>query len=176
MPTLYDPVDFSLQDFTNSFTLSTDLWERFDISDLNVDYTQWNVVKMMSDSGELHEDIASIPNTYGGIYVYTIRPPVIPQCGDYIMYIGMASKTDTENLQYRVRSYRREFGPSYKRERLHRLFSQWGKYVYVKFLPVDASKEQIETLEDRLIAAFVPQCNAQIRIKSVKQAVNAFRG
>ena len=175
MPTLYDPVDFSLQDFTNRITLSTDLWERFDISVLGIDYTQWDTVKMMNAAGDLHEDFARIPDYYGGIYVYTIRPPVIPDCGDYVMYIGMASKTDGENLRQRVRSYKKEFGPRFKREKLHRLFTQWGKYVYVRFLPVDATENDILILEDRLIAAFVPQCNSQIRIKSVKQAVNAFR-
>ena len=175
MPTLYDPVDFNLQIYANTFTLSPELWERFDISDLGIDYTQWNSAKMMNNTGELHEDISRIPDTYGGIYVYTIRPPVIPQCGDYVMYIGMASKTPYENLKLRVRSYKKEFGLEYERERLHRLFVQWGKYVYVRYLPVNASSEIIHNLEDRLIAAYLPQCNSQIRIKSVKRAVNAFR-
>lgn len=41
MPTLYDPVDFCLQDFTKRITLSTDLWERLNISDLGIDSVRY---------------------------------------------------------------------------------------------------------------------------------------
>ena len=87
----------------------------------------------------------------------------------------MASKTQHENLRARVRSYQIEFGAEFTRERLHRLFVRWGKYVYVRYLPVDAEISLIEELETRLINTVIPPCNAEYRVKSVKQAVNAFR-
>ena len=40
---------------------------------------------------------------------------------------------------------------------------------------VDAGEEVITALEDRLIGAFgKPPCNAEVRVKSVKEAVRAF--
>lgn len=173
MENLYDPVKESLEDFRNTYVMSPELWGKFDISDLDVDFSKWNTVKMMDDGGKLNEEISVIPTAYGGIYVFVIIPPVIPDCGAYIMYVGMASKTKNENLRARVRSYQQEFSNN-NREKLHRLFSKWGQYIYVYFLPVDLPKEDIQELEDRLIASLVPPCNPQIRIKSVKQAVKAF--
>ena len=174
MGTPYDPVECDLEAFRNTYVMGPELWDKFDISDLEVDFSIWGKAKMMNDVGGLNEEVANIPTAFGGIYVYIIVPPVIPEVGAYIMYVGMATKTPHENLQARVRSYKREFKDNSKRRRLHRLFDKWGKYVYVAYLPVDSSNEVIETLEDRLIAALVPPCNADIQIKSVKDAVRAF--
>lgn len=175
METLYDPVKTDLQSFSNHFLLSPELWEKFNVSDLHINYDDWKCAKMMNDDGELHEQTLDISSEYGGIYIYVIRPPVIPQCGEYIMYIGRALKKQRYNLKVRVRSYKKQFGDTYDREKLHRLFNQWGDYVYVRYLPVKSTNDEIELLEERLISAFVPQCNADIPIKTVKIAVNAFR-
>lgn len=175
MATLYDPVKINLQIHTNNFLLSPELWERFNISDLHINYDEWQCAKMINEDGNLNEETSLIPTEYGGIYVYVIRPPVIPNCGEYIMYIGRAQKTDGYNLRTRVRSYKKEFNDDFEREKLHRLFDQWGQYVYVRYLPVKSTNEEIKILEERLISSFAPQCNAQIPIKTVKQAVNAFR-
>lgn len=175
METLYDPVKTNLQGFTNNFLLSPELWERFSISDLHINYEDWQCAKMMNEAGELSEEVSSIPTEYGGIYVYVIRQPVIPGCGEYIMYVGRALKTQGYNLRVRVRSYQKYFTEVHDREKIHRLFEQWGQYVYVRYLPVRASNEEIKLLEERLISSLVPQCNADIPIRTVKQAVNAFR-
>ena len=175
MATLYDPVRTNLQVYTNSFILSPELWGKFDISDLSINYDEWQCAKMMNDEGSLNEETFSIPNDYGGIYVYVIRPSVIPNCGEYIMYVGRALKTPTINLRSRVRSYQKYFDEVHDREKIHRLFSQWGQYVYVRYLPVNSTNDEIKVLEARLISSLVPQCNANIPIHTVKQAVNAFR-
>ena len=106
--------------------------------------------------------------------MYCIVPSPIPGCGEYIAYIGMASKTRSENLRSRVRSYKYELGQGYKRDRIHNLFVRWGQYIYVYYLPVDANNEIIEELETRLIGCFIPPCNADIRDAVVKKKVKAF--
>jgi hypothetical protein len=174
METLYDPVKDDLENFQNEFLMSSELWDKFNLEGLDVDFSKWKRVKFMSDSGDLHNDISKIPNQYGGIYVYVIVPPIIPECGAYIMYVGKATKTSTENLRARVRSYKSTFSEETKRKKLHRLFKKWGKYVYVYYLPVDISAGDINTLEERLISAFVPPCNSMIPIKTVRDAVSAF--
>jgi len=176
MSSIYDEVEQDLESFTNTYIMSPELWHKFDIHDLTeVDFSLWKSIKLIDDtSGKFSEKITDVPNNYGGIYVYSIHSSIIPNSGSYVMYIGMASKTDYENLRARIRQYQKETGPDFTRERLHRLFKKWGNYVYLHYLPVDASREVILTLEDRLIASLTPPCNADIRIKSVKTAVKAF--
>lgn len=178
MASIYnDPISCDLECFQNTYTMAPELWERFDFTDLkNVDFSNWRSVKLMNDDGSAFSEMVNqLPTDSGGIYVYSIEPGIIPGCGTYIMYVGMASKSKSENLRYRVKSYQKLINDPYSRERIHRLFKKWGKYVYVYFLPVQATKETIFELETRLIAALVPPCNPDIRAKAVKHAVRAFR-
>lgn len=177
MSSIYDPVECDLESFQNRYIMAPELWEKFNLGGIdNVDFSQWKSMKLMNDTGdEFSESLTGIPSECGGIYVYAINPGIIPSCGSYIMYIGMASKTPSENLRKRVRDYRRELGPDYRRERLHRLFSKWGKYIYVHYLPICMDKNTIGEVETRLIAALLPPCNGDIQAKSVKRAVNAFK-
>lgn len=177
MASIYnDPISCDLECFRNTYTMAPELWERFRLDDLeNVDFTQWKSVKLMNNDGTAFSKMVNqIPTDSGGIYVYSIEPRIIPGCGAYIMYIGMASKSDNQNLRKRVKSYQ-QYISSYRRERIHRLFAKWGKYVYVHFLPIRAARETIYELETRLIGSLVPPCNPDIRAKAVKHAVRAFR-
>ena len=176
MASIYDTVECDLESFQNRYIMAPELWEKFSLSEIdNVDFSQWKSMKLMNDTGnEFSEALKEIPSKCGGIYVYAINPGIIPSCGSYIMYIGMASKTPTENLRRRVKSYQSELGSNYHREKLHRLFSKWGKYIYVHYLPIYTDKETIFEVETRLIAAIIPPCNADIQAKAVKRAVNAF--
>ena len=172
---LYNPIKDDLERFKQDFVLAPELWTKFTISDLvGVDFSKWETIKLMND-GEFSDKLSDIPTDCGGIYVYCIEPQIIPNVGIYIMYIGKATKTEHENLQKRVRSYRSCITNDEMRPRLHRLFEKWGEYVYVHYLPVQGLPEVITALEDRLIAAFgKPPCNADVRMKSVKKAVRAF--
>lgn len=172
---IFEPIENDLEAFQNTFVMSPELWEKFNISDLpGVDFSKWKEEKLIEDN-TFSSKLSTIPNQYGGIYVYCIEPRIIPNTGCYVMYIGKATKTKHENLRVRVQSYSKQLGDSYDRVKLHRLFKKWGKYVYVHYLSVDASPEIITALEDRLIAAFgKPKCNRDIRIKSVKDAIRAF--
>lgn len=174
MGTLYDPVESDLGSFQPKFILSPELWKKFNLDGINVDYSKWSRVKMIGEDGDISSETNSIPREYGGIYVFAIVPSVIPDCGNYLMYIGKATKTENENLRARVRAYKKQFGDKYNRSKLHGLFDKWGEYVYVYYLPMDSSANDITQLEDRLIAAYgKPPCNKEILIKSVKDAVDA---
>lgn len=176
MASIYDSVECDLESFQNRYIMAPELWEKFNLHEINnVDFSQWKSMKLMNDTGDkFSELLKDIPSECGGIYVYTINPGIIPTCGSYIMYIGMASKTPTEDLRKRVRSYQSELGPNYRREKLHRLFAKWGKYIYVHYLPICMDRKTIFEVETRLIAAIIPPCNPDIRAKAVKRAVKAF--
>lgn len=172
---IFSPINDDLECYTQSFTLAPVLWKKFKIDDLeNVDFSKWKSIKLMHN-GVFSEELSNIPTQCGGIYVYCIEPQIIPGAGIYVMYIGKATKTASENLRRRVRSYSKDVSDKEHRPRLHRLFNKWGEYVYVHYLPVDSRPEVITALEDRLIAAFgKPPCNSEVRIKSVKDSVKAF--
>ena len=175
MESIYGSIESELQSFKISYILAPELWGKFHTEGIDdLDFSKWKRAKMMDEKGFLSDETNEIPSELGGIYLYSIMPNVIPGCGCYIMYIGMASKTPSENLRYRVRSYKKQFGDEYTRDRIHNLFVRWGKYVYVHYLPVASNKEIIEELEERLIACFVPPCNSDIRDANVKRAVKAF--
>ena len=172
---IFAPLKSDLESFQNTYVMAPELWKKFSIEDLEgVDFRQWKSVKLI-ENNDFSQDTFDIPNEFGGIYIYCIEPGIVPGAGCYVMYIGKASKSRNENLRTRVRSYRKQMGGSYDRERLHRLFAKWGDYVYVYYLSINASGDVITALEDRLIAAFgKPPCNADIRVPSVKAAVRAF--
>ena len=172
---IFEPIDDDLEKYINRFTMSPALWSKFSISDLpHVDFLNWKREKLIQN-GCFSSSLSSIPTQYGGIYIYCIEPGIVPNLGGYVMYIGKATKTTDENLRARVKSYAKYISDSETRPRLYRLFHKWGEYVYVHFLPVDSTDEEITALEDRLIAAYgKPPCNSDVRIKSVKIAVRAF--
>jgi len=175
MSSIYEPIHSEFSSHLRRFYLVPELWEKFNTSDLSaVDFSKWKMAKMMNEDGELSDETKKIPTASGGIYIYTIVPGVVPQCGGYIMYVGMASKTPSENLRRRVRSYKSQFGDAYTRDRIHNLFVNWGKYVYVYYLPVVADEDTILELETRLIGCFIPPCNPDIRDAAVKKRVKAF--
>jgi hypothetical protein len=54
------------------------------------------------------------------------------------------------------------------------MFTKWGEYVYVYYLPMKSSAADIKEIEDRLITEYGrPPCNKEILIRSVKDAVDA---
>lgn len=155
--------------------LDPELWGKFNIDDLsNVDFSKWNCAKLMSE-GVFSDELSIIPNDTGGIYVYCIEPSIIPNAGSYIMYIGKATKTRSESLYKRVQAYKADLTDSSTRPKIHRLLNLWGNYIYVHFLPIAGDEDEITALEDRLIAAYGrPPCNAELRIKSVREKIDAY--
>ena len=172
---IYNPIEDDLEAFQNTYIMSPELWRKFNIDDLaGVDFSKWKRIKLI-ESGSFSDKLSTIPTKYGGIYIYCIEPEIVPNTGCYVMYVGMATKTRSENLRARIKSYSKQMGNEYDRPRLHRLFEKWEDYVYVHYLSIDASKEIIVALDDRLIGAFgKPPCNAEVCVKSVKKAVKAF--
>ena len=172
---IFAPLQTDLEAFQETYTLSPELWSKFKIDDLpGVDFSNWKEEKLI-ENGKFSDSLANITNAYGGIYIYSIEPNIIPSIGCYVMYIGKASKTQNENLRVRVKSYQKQIGSNYDRDRLHRLFVKWGDYVHVHYLAIDSTNAVITALEDRLIAAYgKPRCNSDVRVESVKRATRAF--
>lgn len=176
MSSIYEPIISEVTAFQKRFFLIPELWEKFKFDDLsNVDFEKWKKIKLMDDKGDfLANEIKKIPTHHGGIYIYCVQSNIVNNFDSYVMYVGMAQKTGTQNLRKRVSSYKSEIGSGYTRDRIHNLFIRWGKYVYVYYLPINSDNKTIEELETRLIGCLVPPCNAEIQDASVKRKVKAF--
>lgn len=72
MGTLYDPVESDLASYQMTFILSPELWEKFNLEGINVDYSKWARVKMMDADKELSDETTYIGNVhrYELIYKY----------------------------------------------------------------------------------------------------------
>jgi len=158
-----------------SFTLSPKLWDSFDSDMKNFiqKSTEWREVKFLSDEMELHEECNTIPTSSGGVYLFIAKPGVLLESNDYVLYIGRAYKTQGQNLKKRCREYHNEMKIR-KRPLVHRMLTNWGSHLYVKYIPLD-SNDEIKKLEEELINKLIPPFNDRIPNKEIQQNVKALR-
>lgn len=131
-------------------------WDTFDSDYQHVLDNDWQEVKFLDETGDrLSDEIRMIPNNTGGIYTFIIKPNIISDVHLYIVYIGRVQSTATQNLRKRIREYFCDTRPLVVLMR-----EMWGKYLYVRYLPL-ADNDQIRGLEEELIRVILPPCNDQ---------------
>ena len=75
---------------TLSFELNIDQWESMDEEVKDIVSGEWENIKFLNDEGNaLNEAVATVPDDVGGIYIFVLRPDLIPGLHLYIMYIAM---------------------------------------------------------------------------------------
>ncbi len=108
---------------------------------------------------EIHElqlsSVSNIPNE-SGIYTLLIMPRIAdhPACS-YLMYVGQAKSLQVRFRQY-LTSERKESG----RPKIYRLLNIYSDYMFFCFTRV--SETNLNTVEHRLIDAYVPCCNDRL--------------
>jgi excinuclease UvrABC nuclease subunit len=154
------------------FMLNTALWDNFDSDVLRIVSSprSWNEVKLLSPNGKRNPQLRTIPNNKGGIYLFLAKPNILPESHLYLMYIGRAFNTKTENLRKRCSKYPVEK----KRPKIKRMIEQWGKYLYIRYLPLDDDNATIDFVESELINKILPPFNDKIPDKRISAAVKAF--
>lgn len=163
-----DVIENSLKDSKYHFIINPILWEAIapDVREtINVD---WQEIKFYKDDKKPNEMINVLPNDKGGIYVFVVKPNIIPDTHLYVMYIGRARHTASQNLRKRCKEYYNESRPKVKR-----LLRHWWKYLYIRYLPLE-DNDLIDRIEKELINAIIPPCNDRIPDKTIQEAINAF--
>lgn len=159
----------SIADSKIHMILNAVLWDRCDQGIIESINTNWSEVKFLDYvNNSLHTSMDLLPNDKGGIYVFIAKPNIIPDSHLYILYIGRSRKTQNQNLRKRCSEYVKDGRP-----KILRMIRNWGKYLYIRYLPLD-DNSVIEELEKRLINAILPPCNDQIPDKEIREAVKAF--
>lgn len=159
----------SIPDSKVQFILNPKLWAKCNQDIIDIINTSWDEVKFLDDeSNSLHKSMGSLPTDKGGIYVFITKPNIIPGAHLYIFYIGRSLKTQNQNLRKRCSEYYKD-----NRPKISRMIRNWGKYLYIRYLPLDDNKF-ITSLEKSLINAILPPCNDEIPDKEIRDAVKAF--
>lgn len=156
------------------FNLVPKLWDDFRCDCIDLNAVTWHKCKFLnSDGSELSNEMKNLPNNKGGIYLFFVKPPVIPGLSKYLMYIGRAKLTDKHNLRVRCTKYFTEYHSEKSRPKIARLLSYWGKYLYVYYIELE-DNALIDELEAILINSLLPPCNDYIPAKTIRAAVKAF--
>jgi hypothetical protein len=153
------------------FILNTALWDSFDLDVLGIiSHPQsWREVKLLDPDGKKNPQLRVIPNDKGGIYLFLAKPNILPESCLYLMYIGRAHITATQNLRKRCSRYPTEK----KRPKIKRLIEQWGQHLYCRYLPLD-DNTIIDNVEGELIRKILPPFNDEIPDQEIRDAVKAF--
>jgi excinuclease UvrABC nuclease subunit len=153
------------------FMLNTALWDSFDSNILHIISCpqSWNEVKLLASDGTRNPQLCTIPNDKGGIYLFLAKPNILPESCLYLMYIGRARITPTQNLRKRCSQYPAENS----RPKIKRMIEQWGQYLYIRYLPLD-DNGIIDTVESELINKILPPFNDEIPDQKISAAVKAF--
>lgn len=145
------------KELTLDFQLNIDKWETCDPNVKQIVSGPWKNIKFLNMDGTgINEDIDKVPNDKGGVYLFVLKPNIIPNIHIYLMYIGRARKQRNFSLQKRCRSYLwdNRVNIAYMRE-------MWGKELYFYYLELD-DDDIIKKVERELIRVIIPPCNSAI--------------
>jgi len=133
-----------------------ELWDKFDESLRPITGADWHEVKFLDDSGtNLHSSMDTLPSDSGGIYVFVVKPELIPATHLYILYIGRTKDTDKQNLRKRCKEYLKDTRP-----KVIMMKHLWGKHLHIRYLSLK-DNHIITKLENELVKAIFPPCNSE---------------
>lgn len=142
---------------TLPFELNIDKWETVSADVKEAVSSGWQNIKFLNEDGtKISEEIINVPNDRGGIYLFLLKPDIIPGLHRYIMYVGRARRGNSFSLRQRCRDYLTDTRPliAFMRE-------YWGKDLYFFYLPID-DDDFISKVEKELVRVIIPPCNSQI--------------
>ncbi|MBD1395244.1 hypothetical protein [Mucilaginibacter glaciei] len=157
-----------------SYKLHQTLWDPGEFSKIDLDLKNWTTFKYLNDDGsDFNADIKLLPQNSGGIYMFSIKCPVIPGMTDFPVYIGRALYTKGQNLEKRCKEYFQKYARSGERPKITRMFHYWAHDLHLNFMPLEDNQE-IANHEKFLINALLLPFNDQIPDMETRQAVKAF--
>lgn len=157
------------------FCLSAELWDNYLKNPHDIDFNKRIKIPYFNgDSNTLSEEVSKIPKI-GGIYIYTLENPIVPESGSHIMYVGRALYTKNENLRERAKSHFYQYRRGDENERLTRLYDDWANYVYFTYIPISKENDVISTVEKELIVHLLPPCNKDYPSVKIRKKLSAFQ-
>lgn len=159
---------------TLPFKLHNELWCKYDLTSLDLSFDNWTTIKFLNNEGtDFSEEINILPNNKGGLYLFTIKCPVINKLTNYPVYIGRAQITENQNLRKRVREYFTKYARNDERPLITKMIHYWGKELYLSFFELEDNPNIID-YEKKLINSLLLPFNTEIPDIEIRQAVSAF--
>lgn len=156
------------------FILYKPLWEKYQQTDIDLNFSNWISIKYLNDNGtEYGEEINTIPNDKGGLYLFYVKCKIITGITEYPLYIGRAQYTENQNLRKRVKEYFSRFSRNDERPKVTKMFKYWSSDLHLAYLPLEEN-ESIIDLERVIINSTLLPINDEIPEKETRQAVKAF--
>lgn len=114
---------------------------------------------------------SNIPDNKGGVYTFVVMPGIgnHPHCS-FLLYVG---KTERQTLRERFLQYFGEEKRKGGRIHIQAMLGNWKEYLWFCFATID-DENNIESVEDDLISAFVPPFNRVFK-GILKEGVAAWR-
>lgn len=160
---------------TVEYRLYKPLWDVCNLSGLDFSFSKWQSIKYLTDSGDkLNDDIKTVPNDKGGIYLFFIKCHIITGITEFPIYIGRAQSSTGQNLRKRVSEYFNKFAREDERPKITRMIKYWGNELYLAYYILDENQAIID-LEKELINSLLLPMNDEIPNQKVKQAIKAFQ-
>lgn len=163
-----------IKDYDCKYYLYPKLWKKNKAitSSLN-NPDQWSdYIKYLNNKNQVSEEIKNIPNNCGGIYIFFIQGDSLP-FERYLVYIGRAQITRSENLRKRLKSYLPESKSKDGRVKIIRLFKHWKKHLYIRYYK-SIENDFINKNESALIHAILPPFNSELTEYKFQEPVKAF--
>jgi hypothetical protein len=168
-----DVVRSTMSESKVNFILNTTLWDSFDdkLKQIIHSFGTWTEIKFLDNNGNNNPSLDTIPNDKGGVYIFITKPDILPaDIHLYLMYVGRALCTGKQNLRKRCK----EYSTKQKRPKISRMIQQWGKYLYIRYLPLD-DNSLISNMEAEIINKILPPFNDRIPDQEIQEAVEAFK-
>ncbi len=144
------------KELTLNIVLNIDKWKTIDPEVKTIVSEHWDYIKFLNEDGTINNEIDKVPNDKGGIYIFLLKPEIIPEMHMYIMYIGRVRKKKGFSLRKRCKSYVTD-----DRVKIAYMREMWGDELYFYYMPLD-DDALIERVERELIRVIIPPCNSQI--------------
>ncbi len=156
------------------YYLFPDQWDTCDLSGIDLSFANWTTIKYLNNNGDgFNDETSTIPNDAGGLYMFSIKCPVIEGFTDFPVYIGRAQLSKSQNLKKRCREYFTKFKKEDERPLITRMFQYWSKELHLSFMVLHGNEGIIDS-EARLINSLKLPFNSEIPDKVTKQGVKAF--
>jgi len=156
------------------YKLHQPVWHKHDFSGIDLSLSKWTTIKYLNDDGnDFHQEINQLPNDRGGIYMFSIKCPIIPGMTDFPAYIGRAKMTEYQNLRKRCREYFTKWYRNDERPLITKLIKYWGSDLYLSFIEL-GENDEIQEYEDKLVRSLLLPFNADRHDVKINQAIQAF--
>ena len=142
------PAQWNLSDFhLKRMVLSPDHWRNYKTS-LTL---KWERVQFS------RENASQIPDDSVGVYTFLVQPGIAqhPECS-YLLYVGKTERS----FRSRYDSYLSDWKKGDRSTRPHvtEMLEKWQGFLWFSYAPITQAN-QIITVEDALLAAFLPPVN-----------------